>query len=98
MNFQSEIAGITNITSFLMSPAFVCLSNYTGLSADLDVTKAMPIWESTAPPKANTTSAASITVDSMSGRPIETGLNFMTSYQLRNDKLFYYPYVKSIFG
>jgi len=98
MNFQSEILGVTNITSFLMSPSFVCLSNYTGLSPDLDVTKAMPIWQGTAPLKANHTSAASITVEAMSGRPVEIGLNFMTSYQVRNDILFNYPFVTSIYG
>lgn len=83
---QTIFVGMTDISTLLGSPAFVTLANYTGISTDYSVEQSMAAWTSGVAPPTNPNSAMFV-VEEMSGRPVETTLNFMYTYAPTNDYL-----------
>lgn len=83
---QTIFVGMTDISTLLGSPAFVTLANYTGISTDYSVEQSMADWTSGVAPPTNPNSAMFV-VEEMSGRPVETTLNFMYTYAPTNDYL-----------
>ena len=96
-DLQTIFQGMTNISPLLGSPAFVTLSNYTGISTDLQVIESAFLWTSGVAPPMNSNSAMFV-VEEMSGRPVETTLNFMYTYNVMNDLFLALQYSTTTLG
>lgn len=84
---QTVIAGMTDISELLGYSAMVTLANLTGFdTAEPTVAGSMFEWTAGNAPPSDWNSAV-LVVEEMSGRPVETTLNFMFTYFTSNDYL-----------